>query len=60
MILCQARFGIVTIVGISFDEAQIGDIVVELMHNGICTKAHVWVKMWHGTRGWASIARFQR
>jgi len=44
----------------NFDEAQIGDIVVELMHNGICTKAHVWVKMWHRTRGWASTARFQR
>ncbi len=59
MILCQARFGIVTIVGINFNEAQIGDIVVDLMHNGLCTKAHVWVKMWHGTRGWASTTRFQ-
>jgi hypothetical protein len=51
---------IVTIVGISFDEAQIGDIVIELMHNGIYTKAHVWVKMLHGTKGWASTTRFQR
>lgn len=33
MILCQLGFGIVTIIGISPDETQIGDIVVELMHN---------------------------
>jgi hypothetical protein len=38
LILCQARFGIVTIIDMNFDETQIGDIVVELMHNGICTR----------------------
>jgi len=42
------------------DEAQTNDIVVELMHNGFCTKAQVWVKMRDGTNEWASIARFQK
>jgi len=32
-------FGVVTIIGMNPDEAQAGDIVVELMHNGFCTKA---------------------
>jgi hypothetical protein len=33
------------------NEAQAGDIVVDLMHNGFCTKAQVWVKMQDGTGG---------
>jgi len=41
----QLGFGVVTIIGMSLDEAQIGDIAMELMHNGFCTKAQVWVKM---------------
>jgi hypothetical protein len=42
------------------DEAQTGDIVVELMHNEFRTKAQVWVKMQDGTNEWATIARFQK
>jgi len=45
---------------VSFDESQVGDIVVELMHNGICIKAQVWVKMQDAARGWVSSARFHR
>jgi hypothetical protein len=44
----------------NLDEAQTSDIVVELMQNGFCTKAQVWVKMWDGTNEWASIVRFQK
>jgi hypothetical protein len=38
-------FGVVAIIGMNPDEAQVGDIVVELMHNGFYMKAQVWVKM---------------
>jgi hypothetical protein len=60
LILHQLGFGVVTILGMSPDETQAGDIVVELMHNGFCTKAQVWVKMQDGAGGWVSSARFQR
>jgi len=43
---------------ISPNETQIGDIVLELMHNNFCNSTQVWVKMQYGARGWASIARF--
>jgi hypothetical protein len=38
-------FVVVAIIGVSPNEAQVGDIVVELMHNGFCIRAQVWVKM---------------
>jgi hypothetical protein len=53
-------FGVVAIIGVSPDEAQSRDIIVELMHNGFCMKAQVWVKIQDGTRGWVSSARFQK
>jgi hypothetical protein len=40
-ILHQLGFSVITIIGVSPDEAQAGDIVVELMHNRFCTKAQV-------------------
>jgi hypothetical protein len=58
LILHQLGFGVVTIIDISPNETQIGDIVVELMHNNFCNSTQVWVKMQYGARGWASIARF--
>ncbi len=45
LILRQLGFGVVAIIGMNPDEAQVGDIVVELMHNGFYMKAQVWVKM---------------
>ncbi len=59
LILHQYRFDVVTIIGMSPNEAQAGDIVVDLMHNGFCTKAQVWVKMQDGTGGQVSSAIFQ-
>jgi hypothetical protein len=52
-------FGVVAIVGISLDEAQVGDIAIELVHNGFCMRVQVWLKMQDGARGWVSSTRFQ-
>jgi hypothetical protein len=42
------------------NETQTKDIVVELMHNGFCNGAQVWVKMQDEVGGWVSTVRFQR
>jgi hypothetical protein len=55
----QLTFSVITIIGVSPDEAQIGDITMELMHNGFYIKAQIWVKMQDGVGGWVSSARFQ-
>jgi len=59
LILRKLRFGLIAIIGMSHDEAQAGDIVVELIHNRFCTRAQVWVEMQNGARRWVSSARFQ-
>jgi hypothetical protein len=41
LILYQLGFGVVAIVEVSFDKAQVGDIAIELMHNGFYTRAQV-------------------
>jgi hypothetical protein len=53
-------FGIVTLVGIDPDEAQVGDIAVEVTHSGFYTRAEIWLKVRDGTRGWASTSELQR
>jgi hypothetical protein len=40
------------------NEARAKDIVVELMHNGFCMRAQVWMKMQDGGGRWVSSARF--
>jgi hypothetical protein len=60
LILRQFGFGVVAIIKVSPNEAQTKDIVVELIHNRLCTRAHVWVKMQDGVGGWVLSARFQR
>ncbi len=60
LILRQLGFNVVVIIGLSLDEAQARDIVVELMHNGFCIRAHFWVKMQDGARGWVLSVRFQK
>jgi len=37
----QLGFGVVAIVGVNPDETQVGDIAIELVHNGLCTKVQV-------------------
>jgi len=53
VILRFLGFGIVRIVGINPDQAQVGDIVVEVSHSGFYTSARVWVRVTDGVRGWA-------
>jgi hypothetical protein len=49
-------FGVVTLVGIDPNEARVGDIAVEIAHNGFYTRAQVWLKVRNGARGWASTS----
>jgi hypothetical protein len=44
-------FGVVSLVGISPDQASIGDIVVEISHSGFYTSARVWLGVTNGTEG---------
>jgi hypothetical protein len=53
-------FGVVILVGINPNEVHIGDIVVEIIHNGFYTRVHVWVKIRNGARGWESTSELHR
>jgi len=53
-------FGIVILVGINPNEAQIGDVAVEKIHNGFYTRVHVWVKIRNGARGWESTSELHK
>jgi hypothetical protein len=59
MILRFLGFGIVKIVGINPDQARVGDIAVEVSHNGFYTSAQVWVRVTDGAKGWAWTSLFQ-
>jgi hypothetical protein len=52
-------FGVVTIVGIDLEQAQVGDIAIEVAHSGFYTRAQVWLKVIDGARGWASTSELQ-
>jgi hypothetical protein len=52
-------FGVVTIVGIDPDEAQVGDVAVEVAHSGFYTRVEVWLKVRDGARGWVSTSELQ-
>jgi len=53
-------FGVVMLVGINLNEAQVGDVEVEITHNGFYTRAQVWLKIRNGVRGWGSTLELQR
>jgi hypothetical protein len=59
VILHFLGFGVVTLVGVDPDEAQVEDITVEVAHSGFYTRTEVWLKVRDGARGWASIAELQ-
>ncbi len=59
MILHFLSFGVVRLIGIDPDEAQVGDIAIEVAHNGFYTRAQVWLKVIDGARGWASTSNLQ-
>jgi hypothetical protein len=53
-------FGIVVVVGVNLDKARIGDVAVEIAHNGFYTHAQVWMKLRDGARGWKSTSELQK
>jgi hypothetical protein len=53
-------FGIVIIVGVNPNEVQIRDVVVEITHNGFCTRVQVWMKIKDGTGGWESTSKLRK
>ncbi len=53
-------FGVVIIVGINHDEAWIGDVVIEIIHNGFYTHVKVWIKIRNGAKGWESTLKLYR
>ncbi len=60
MILHSLGFGVVTFVGIDPNEVQVGDVVVEITHNGFYICAQIWLKLRNGARGWGSTSALQR
>jgi hypothetical protein len=59
VILRFLGFGVVSLVGIDPDAARVGDIAVEIAHNGFYTRARVWLKVINGARAWAYKSELQ-
>jgi len=59
VILRFMGFGVVRLVGINLDQASVGDIVVEVAHNGFYTSARVWLRVTDGARGWARTSELR-
>jgi len=53
-------FGIVVIMGVNPDEDWVGDVVMEITHNGFYTYAQVWMRIRDGVGGWESTCKLQR
>jgi hypothetical protein len=49
-----------TFVGINPNEVQVGDVAVEIVHNGFYTHVQVWLKLRNGARGWGLTLELQR
>jgi hypothetical protein len=60
LILRILGFGIVVIVGVNSDEAQVGNVAMEIAHNGFYTCARVWMRIRDGAGGWESTSELQR
>jgi hypothetical protein len=58
-ILRFVGFGVVRIVGVEPDRAQVGDIAVEIAHSGSHTNVRVWLRVVDGLRGWAWLSELQ-
>ncbi len=56
MILRSLGYGVVTFVGIDPNEAQVGDVVVEITHNDFYTHVQIWLKLRNGAKGWGSTS----
>ncbi len=53
-------FGVMTFVGINPNEVQVGDVAIEIVHNGFYTRVQVWLKLKNGARGWGLTSELQR
>jgi hypothetical protein len=47
---------VLTVVGFNLAEAQVGDIIVKVTHNGCVSKVKVWVKSQDGASDWYKSA----
>jgi hypothetical protein len=56
VVLRLVGFGVLTVVGFNLAEAQVGDIIVKITHNGCVSKVKVWVKSQDGTSDWYKSA----
>jgi hypothetical protein len=59
VILRFLGFGVITLVGIDPKVARVGDVIVEVAHNGFHTRAKVWLRVRNGADGWVSIPQLQ-
>ncbi len=59
VILRFLGFGVVRLVGIEPNRAQVGDIAVEVTHSGYYTRAKVWLKVLDGVGGWSWTSELQ-
>jgi hypothetical protein len=50
MILHLLGFGVVIFVGIDINEAQVGDVTVEITHNGFYIGIQIWLKLKNGAK----------
>ncbi len=48
------------IMGFNPNEARVGNVVVQIAHNGYCTRAQVWMRIRDGAGGWESTSELQR
>ncbi len=52
-------FGVVRLVGIEPNRAQVGDIAMEVTHSGYYTRARVWLRVVDGVDGWSWTSELQ-
>jgi hypothetical protein len=55
-ILRLQRFGVVHIMELDLDQAQVGDLAIHVSHSSFYSKVHVWLKTSDGARSWMTIA----
>jgi hypothetical protein len=52
VVLRLVGFGVLIVVGSNLAEAQVGDIVIKVTHNGCVSRVRVWVKLQDETSRW--------
>jgi hypothetical protein len=54
-ILRLQGFGVVHIMGLDLNQAQVGDLAIHVSHFSFHSKIHVWLKTSDGVRSWMTI-----